>query len=177
MRAGHVGPDGTLYLAERAGTVHQLTSDGLGPAVVDLSAETSTGGERGLLGIAFSDDELYLSYTDDAGDTVLAGVAVTDDGTVLGDERRLIYAHPQPFSNHNGGQVTVGPDGLVYRGLGDGGGSGDPDGNGQDLSTPLGSIIRIDPDGGDPYAIPDDNPFVGMDGAAEEIFAYGLRNP
>ncbi len=175
--AGAVGPDGTLYLAERAGTVHPLTASGIGAAVVDISDETSTSGERGLLGIAFSDDELFLSYTDTAGDTVLDGVALADDGTVLGDERRTIYTHPQPYSNHNGGQVAVGPDGLVYLGLGDGGGSNDPDGNGQDLTTALGSLIRIDPDAGDPYAVPGDNPFVEVADAAEEIFAYGLRNP
>ncbi len=175
--AGAVGPDGTLYLAERAGTVHPLTGSGIGAAVVDISAETSTSGERGLLGIAFSDDELFLSYTDNAGDTVLDGVALADDGTVQGGERRTIYTHPQPFSNHNGGQVAVGPDGHVYLGLGDGGGSGDPNGNGQDLTTALGSIIRIDPDGGSPYSIPANNPFVEVADAAEEIFAYGLRNP
>lgn len=175
--AGAVGPDGALYLAERAGTVHRLTASGVGPAVVDISAETSTGGERGLLGIAFSDDELFLSSTDDAGDTVLDGVALATDGTVLDAERRTIYTHPQPFSNHNGGQVAVGPDGLVYLALGDGGGSGDPNGNGQDLTTALGSIVRLDPDAGDSDAIPADNPFVGVPDAAEEIFAYGLRNP
>ena len=176
--AGAVGPDGTLYLAERAGTVHPLTDAGLGDAVIDLSGQTTTESERGLLGLAFAADgsELYLSYTDADGDTAVDGVPY-DDGTIQADQRRTIYSLDQPAANHNGGDIQVGPDGLLYLGLGDGGGSGDPQGAGQDLSTPLGSLVRIDPQGGDPYAIPDDNPFVDTDGAAPEIFAFGLRNP
>ena len=176
--AGAAGPDGTVYLAERAGTVHPLSDDGVGGAVIDLSGETTTENERGLLGLAFAADgrELYLSYTDAAGDTAVDGVAV-EDGAVQADQRRTIYTLEQPAANHNGGDLAVGPDGMLYLGLGDGGGSGDPQGAGQDLSTPLGSLVRIDPQDGDPYAIPDDNPFVDTDGAASEIYAYGLRNP
>jgi glucose/arabinose dehydrogenase len=176
--AGAVGPDGTLHLAERAGTVHRLEAGGVGPAVVDISDRTSTDGERGLLGLAFSPagDELYLSSTDLAGDTLVEAFAV-DDGEVVPDERRTVLALEQPRSNHNGGQVAFGPDGMLYLALGDGGGSGDPDGAGQDLSTVLGSLLRIDPRAGDPYAVPTDNPFVGRDDARDEIYAYGLRNP
>jgi glucose/arabinose dehydrogenase len=176
--AGAVGPDGTLHLAERAGTVHPLTDDGLGEAVVDLSAETTTDGERGLLGLAFADDgsELYLSFTDAAGDTRVDAVAV-EDGEVDADQRRTVYELAQPYANHNGGDIQIGPDGHLYLGLGDGGGGGDPLEAGQDLSTPLGALLRIDPQGGDPYAVPDDNPFVDQADAAEEIYAYGLRNP
>ena len=176
--AGAVGPDGTLYLAERAGTVHPLTDDGLGEVVVDISAETTTDGERGLLGLAFADDgsELYVSFTDTAGDTRLDAVAVTD-GRLDPTDRRTVFTHAQPEANHNGGDIQVGPDGMLYLGLGDGGGSGDPYDNGQDLSTPLGALLRIDPQGDEPYAIPDDNPFVDDPDAADEIYAYGLRNP
>jgi glucose/arabinose dehydrogenase len=176
--AGAAGPDGTLYLAERAGTVHPLTDDRLGEAVVDLSAETTTDGERGLLGLAFAADgsELYLSFTDAAGDTQVDAVAV-DGGEIDPDQRRTIYTLEQPFANHNGGDVQVGPDGHLYLGLGDGGGGGDPLQAGQDLTTPLGALVRIDPQGDDPYAIPDDNPFVDDPDAADEIYAYGLRNP
>jgi glucose/arabinose dehydrogenase len=176
--AGAVGPDGTLYLAERAGTVHPLGEDGIGAAVVDISDRTTTDGERGLLGLAFSADgsELYLSSTDPAGDTLVEAFAV-DDGDILASERRTVFTLDQPRANHNGGQVKIGPDGLLYLGLGDGGGRGDPDGAGQDLSTALGSLVRIDPRSATPYAVPDDNPFVDRDDAVDEIFAYGLRNP
>jgi len=176
--AGAVGPDGTLYLAERSGTVHPLTADGVGDAVVDISAETTTDSERGLLGLAFAADgsALYLSSTDTDGATVLTEVAVADDG-IRGEERRTLYTLEQPFANHNGGDIHVGPDGFLYLGLGDGGGAGDPVEAGQDLTTPLGALLRIDPTGGDPYAVPSTNPFLDTEGAAPEIVAYGLRNP
>jgi glucose/arabinose dehydrogenase len=83
----------------------------------------------------------------------------------------------QPFDNHNGGMIAFGPDGFLYIGLGDGGGSGDPQGNAQDLTTLLGKILRIDVSTGTPYSIPADNPFVGVAGARREIWALGLRNP
>ena len=176
--AGAVGPDGTLYLAERGGTVHPLTDDGVGEAVVDVSAETTTDSERGLLGLAFDPDgsALYLSYTDPDGATTLTEVAVAD-GAVQGEERRTVFTLEQPYANHNGGDVHIGPDGFLYLGLGDGGGAGDPLEAGQDLSTPLGALLRIDPQGGDPYAVPSTNPFLDTEGAAREILAYGLRNP
>ena len=176
--AGAVGPDGTLYLAERAGTVHPLTGDGLGEPVVDLTGETTTDGERGLLGIAFAADgsELYLSFTDSNGDTVVDAVEVAD-GEVVADQRRTVLTQSQPYANHNGGDIHVGPDGMLYIGLGDGGSGGDPLGSGQDRSTLLGALLRIDPGAGDPYAIPEGNPFVDDGDAADEIWAYGLRNP
>ena len=176
--AGAVGPDGTLYLAERSGRVLPLTADGIGEAVLDLSDETTVDGERGLLGLAFSADgsELYTSSTDLDGATTLQAFAIVD-GEVQADDRRLVYFLEQPFNNHNGGDVHIGPDGLLYLGLGDGGGGGDPLQAGQDLTTPLGALLRIDPQGADPYAVPDDNPFVDVADAAPEIFAYGLRNP
>jgi glucose/arabinose dehydrogenase len=177
--AGAVGPDGVLYLTERAGTVHPLTPDGLGEAVLDITDETTTDGERGLLGLAFAADgsELYLSSTDRDGDTLVSAVALGEDGEVLIDERRTIFTVAQPFANHNGGNIVVGPDGMLYIGLGDGGGAGDPVEAGQDLTTPLGALIRIDPGAGDPYGVPSDNPFVDDPDARDEIFAYGLRNP
>ncbi len=176
--AAAVGPDGTLYIAERGGTVRPLTSTGAGSPVVDISGQVTASGEGGLLGLAFAADgtELYLSYTDRDGDTAIDAVAVAD-GRIVADDRRAVYSTAQPATNHNGGDIHIGPDGLLYIGLGDGGGGGDPFGNGQDLSTPLGAMLRIDPQGAAPYAIPPDNPFVGQRGAVEEIFAYGLRNP
>lgn len=177
--AGTVGPDGTLYLAERAGTVHPFTGDAVGEPVVDVSGTTTVDSERGLLGIAFSADgrEFYTSYTDGAGDSVLAAYPVDGDGRVDGETQRTVMTVSQPRANHNGGDVRVGPDGLVYWALGDGGGGGDPDGAGQDLGTRLGALLRIDPQAADPYGVPSDNPFTDTDGARPEIWAYGLRNP
>jgi glucose/arabinose dehydrogenase len=176
--AGAVGPDGTLYLAERTGTLHALTADGPGEAVLDVSGETTTDAERGLLGVAFAADgsEVYLSYTDTGGDTVVEAFAVVG-GEPRAGERRTVFTQQQPQANHNGGDVQIGPDGHLYLGLGDGGGGGDPQGAGQDTSTLLGSLLRIDPQGGDPYAVPDDNPFVDDPDGENEIYAYGLRNP
>ncbi len=176
--AGAVGPDGVLYLADRSGTVHPLTEDGAGEPVVDLSAETTTESERGLLGLAFAADgsELYLSSTDRDGASTITAVAVAD-GRILPEERRTLFRLAQPYANHNGGDLHVGPDDRLYLGLGDGGSAGDPLDAGQDLTTPLGALLRIDPRAGDPYAVPSSNPFVDVDEAAPEIFAYGLRNP
>lgn len=177
--AGAVGPDDTLYLAERTGTVHAVTEAGLGAPVVDVSGMTTVDSERGLLGIAFSADggEFYVSYTDTAGDSVLAAYPVDGDGRIDAGTRRTVLTVDQPRANHNGGDVRVGPDGLVYWALGDGGGGGDPEEAGQDLSTPLGALLRIDPRAAEPYGVPSDNPFVDIDGARPEIWAYGLRNP
>ncbi len=176
--AGTVGPDGTLYLAERAGTVHPVSGGELGDPVVDVSELTTVDNERGLLGIAFADDgtQFYASYTDRSGDSVLAAYTV-ENNRIEGESRRTVMTVAQPFGNHNGGDVSVGPDDLLYWGLGDGGGGGDPEANGQDLGTPLGVLLRIDPEAADPYGVPSGNPFVATDGAAPEVWAYGLRNP
>ena len=178
VTAAAAGPDGTLYIGERGGTVRPLTAAGAGSPVVDISDQVTATGEGGLLGLAFAADgeELYLSYTDVDGDTAIDAVAVVD-GQIVADDRRAVYASAQPASNHNGGDIQVGPDGLLYIGLGDGGGGGDPFGNGQDLSTPLGAMLRIDPQGGSPYAVPPDNPFVDQSDAVDEIFAYGCATP
>ena len=177
--AGAVGPDGTLYLAERAGTVHPVTAEGVGDPVVDVSGTTTVDSERGLLGIAFSADgqEFYASYTDAAGDSVLAAYPVDGDGRLDGDTQRTVMTVGQPRANHNGGDVRVGPDGMVYWALGDGGGGGDPEEAGQDLTTRLGALLRIDPQASEPYGVPSDNPFIDRDDARPEIWAYGLRNP
>ena len=174
--------DGTVLVAQRAGVVRVLIeSDGTVPGgsgrvVVDVSDRTTTDGERGLLSIAVSPDggELFLSLTDPSGDTLIEAHPLSD-GLVTGPPR-TIYALSQPRANHNGGPILFAPDGMLLVGLGDGGGSGDPLGAGQDLATPLGSILRLDVRGPITRA-PSDNPFVGSDGAAPEILAYGLRNP
>lgn len=178
-----------LFVGERAGTVRRLVRDGevfttAEGAVLDLVADVADlGGERGLLGLAFSPDGavLFVSYTDgsDDGASVIAAYAMAGDVADVGSRREVLRL-PQPFANHNGGNITFGPDGYLYVGFGDGGSQGDPDDNGQDLGTLLAKLLRIDvgasiSDGG--YTVPDDNPFVGRAGARNEIWSLGLRNP
>ncbi len=176
--AGAAGPDGTVWIAERAGTVRVLSDQGLGQPVLDVSDETTTDGERGLLGIAFDKDftHFYISFTNLEGTSTVDEFAV-QDGKIQPDTRRTVLTQTQPYANHNGGDIKFGPDGYLYIALGDGGSGGDPQGNGQNLDTLLGKLLRIDPRGGEPYAIPPDNPFVDDPNAKDEIWAYGLRNP
>ncbi|MGW0649378.1 PQQ-dependent sugar dehydrogenase [Streptomyces umbrinus] len=176
--AGAAGPGGTVWIAERAGTVRVLDNKGLGEPVLDISDETTTDGERGLLGIAFDKKfaHFYISYTNLEGTSTVDEFAVRH-GKIRPNTRRTVITQTQPYSNHNGGDIRFGPDGYLYIALGDGGSGGDPHGNGQNLDTLLGKMLRIDPQGGKPYAIPRDNPFVDDPNAKDEIWAYGLRNP
>ncbi|CAN5563214.1 PQQ-dependent sugar dehydrogenase [soil metagenome] len=160
--------DDHLWLAERAGKVRRLSvSDGgarlatEGEAVLDLTDQTTTESERGLLGIAFSEagDVIYVSYTDLDGNTRLVSYAVADDAVDVGS-RKVLLAVDQPFPNHNGGHVVLGPDGDLWFGLGDGGSGDDPGNRAQDPDVLLGKMLRIDPDGGNPA-----------------IEVSGLRNP
>ena len=180
----------TLYVAERAGTVRPVTVAGsgldrsydVGDAVLDISDEVVADVERGLLDIEFSEDgaTLYVSFSlAPDGDTRIVEYAMSGDAVDTGSRRELL-AVDQPFANHNGGDIEIGPDGFLYVALGDGGSRGDPMGNGQDTQVQLGKILRIDPtrpSGGRQYGIPADNPFA--DGAAgrPEIWLYGVRNP
>jgi len=185
------GNDDDIWLVERAGRVRVIEGpvapdgDGSGdPAssvVLDITAKVGTDGEGGLLGLDFSPDGglLYLSYTNTDGNSVIAEYGMDTNAPIEASER-IVLEVEQPFSNHNGGQITVGPDGLLYVALGDGGSGGDPRVHGQNTSTLLGSILRIDPTGGTantPYAVPADNPLVGQADAREEIWLYGVRNP
>lgn len=171
--------DEALYVTEQAGRVVRVA--GGTSTVLDISSEVgSDGNEQGLLGIEFSPDGafLYLDYTDAQGTTRIVEYAMSDDRPQA-ESRRELLAVEQPFSNHNAGAIAFGPDGFLYITLGDGGSGGDPQGNGQNRGTLLGSILRILPQetDGSPYAVPSDNPFVDVDGARDEIWAYGLRNP
>jgi glucose/arabinose dehydrogenase len=173
--------DPALYVAEQGGRVVALGADGAEPRLVlDLTGRTDAAGEQGLLGLAFAPDgaALYVNYTDRSGDTTIEGFTMADERAVP-RSRRLVLAVDQPYANHNGGNLAFGPDGYLYVGLGDGGGAGDPLGNGQSLGTLLGKMLRIDPAsaGAAPYTVPTDNPFVDDPGARPEIWAYGLRNP
>ena len=179
--------DDSIYVVEKAGRVRrvprgQTASPGAteGTPVLDLAGEVSTGGEQGLLGLTFNPDgsKLYVNYTDRAGDTRVVEYAFTDGRADPGSRRELLFVD-QPFANHNGGQVSFGPDGKLYVGLGDGGSANDPQDRAQNLGDLLGKLLRIDPapSGDRPYTIPPDNPFVGRSGARGEIWMYGLRNP
>jgi glucose/arabinose dehydrogenase len=180
--------DPAIYIAGKLGQVWALHDGTVDPSpVLDLSGRVSTGGEQGLLGLAFSPsgEFAYVNYTDRRGDTDIVEYAWRDGRPDPSTARRVLFVD-QPFPNHNGGNLAFGPDGHLYIGLGDGGSDytrgdpqGDPDRNGQNLGVLLGKMLRIDPrpNGTQPYGIPDDNPFVGQKGARPEIWAYGLRNP
>lgn len=169
-------PDGTVLVAERRGVIRVLTGPRASQVVLDVSDRTTTDGERGLLSIAVAPwgDELFLSLTDASGDTLVEAHPLS--GTTVSGSARTVYRYPQPFANHNGGAILFLTDGTLLLGLGDGGGAGDPLGAGQDLSTPLGAIVRLQVQDGraGPAA---DNPLIGRSDAAEEIVAWGLRNP
>ena len=173
--------DATAYVVEQSGRVVAVT-DLSSDVVLDISDLTDAGGEQGLLGLAFhpTADLAYVDYTSNSGNTVVAEFAVDPISGVFDvSSRREVLTVAQPYSNHNGGQLAFGPDQLLYIGLGDGGSGGDPQRRALDLGSRLGKILRIDPvaSGGEPFTVPDDNPFVATAGADPTIWAYGLRNP
>ena len=174
---------GRMYLTLQAGQVRVLEGGRLrAQPFLDVSRLTSAGGERGLLGLTYDpkykqNRRLYVHYTDRNGNTVLARyLATADFSRAEPASARVLFTAEQPYSNHNGGQIEFGPDGFLYLGLGDGGSGGDPQNNGQKLSSPLGKLLRFDVSGNDakPAA---GNPFIGRSGANPNIWAYGLRNP
>ena len=174
--------DDLVWIAERAGRVLRVDMERgeVVETILDITAETEAAGERGLLGIAVTDRWLFANFTDLEGDTRVD--AFERLGTGLSGRRRTILFQPQPFRNHNGGDLAVGPDGLLYVGFGDGGSGGDPLDAGQDPTTWLGAVLRIEPtpDGTEPYAVPAGNPFAGDDqspAGRPEIFLTGVRNP
>jgi glucose/arabinose dehydrogenase len=175
---------GRLFFVLQGGRI--VVHDGtrlLTAPFLDISALVASGGERGLLGLAFhpgyrTNGFFYVNYTNTAGDTVIARYTVSADPNVANPgSASLLLTIPQPFANHNGGQLEFGPDGYLYIATGDGGSGGDPGNRAQNLGDLLGKILRIDVDGGAPYIVPATNPFVGVPGARGEIWAYGLRNP
>lgn len=183
-----------LFVAEQGGRVVRLdTAAGAAPApsatageVVAYSAAVSqAGGEQGLLGLAFSADGsvLYLSYSaQGSGDTAIDALKMNGRQAVAASAVSVLTTR-QPFANHNGGGVVRGPDDMLWIGLGDGGSAGDPQGNGQNTATLLGSMLRVAPKAKSAtafaagYDIPDGNPFAASSGKRPEIWAYGLRNP
>ncbi|MDX9754388.1 MAG: PQQ-dependent sugar dehydrogenase [bacterium] len=196
--AGTHAGDGSnrLFIAEQVGRIQIIQDDvRLPEPFLDIQAKLvplrASYDERGLLGLAFhpnykQNGRFFVYYSAPrvaTGDhrSILAEyqVSAADPNQADPASERIILTVHQPESNHNGGQLAFGPDGYLYLGLGDGGGANDQHGeigNGQDITNLLGSILRIDIDQGDPYGIPEDNPFVGKEGR-DEIWAFGLRNP
>jgi hypothetical protein len=172
-----------LFVVEKTGTVRILRNDTLLPTpFVNVGTLVSRGSEQGLLSIAFHPDYaangyVFLSYTDTLGASKVMRYQASGPEALNPASAVEILSVAQPYTNHNGGLIAFGPDGMLYVGLGDGGSGGDPQGNGQNTATLLGAILRLDVDGAAPYAIPPDNPFVGAAGARGEIWVYGLRNP
>ena len=178
------GDTSRLFVVLQGGVVRVVRQGTLlATPFLDASALVSCCGERGLLGLAFhpqfaTNGYFFVDYTDVAGNTqvvryrVSANPDLADPASATG-----ILSQTQPYTNHNGGMLAFGPDGFLYVGLGDGGSGGDPQGNGQNLGTLLGKILRIDVDGGSPYAVPPTNPFVAQSGARPEVWVWGLRNP
>ena len=185
--------DGTnrLFVVSQPGYIYSFennSSTSNFDTFLDISANTLSGGEKGLLGLAFhpnfsENGYFYVDYTKSDPLRTVISRFYTDPQSL--DEvdvttEKILLEVEQPRGNHNGGQISFGPDGYLYISFGDGGSAGDPDNHGQDRTTLLASIIRIDVDStaeNQPYKIPVDNPFVGNnEGYKEEIFAYGLRN-
>ncbi len=181
------GPDGTVLVHERDGLVVSIAPTGEPSPFLDLGDRVLGGGEQGLLGMALHPDwpsvaEAFVHYSDLDGNTVVSRFGVSDlpsPPQLDPAAEQVLLRVEQPFANHNGGQLAFGADRMLYLGLGDGGSGGDPLGHGQDTTTLLGSVLRLDvlgASGEEGYAIPPDNPFA-TGGGAPEVFLSGLRNP
>ncbi len=172
-----------LFIVQQGGQIKILKWGALLPTpFLDVASEVSCCGEQGLLGLAFHPDyvnngRFFIDYTDSAGNTVVAERRVSSNPDVADSTEIALLHVNQPFANHNGGHLAFGPDGYLYIGLGDGGSGGDPFGNGQNINQLLGKLLRIDVDSASPYGIPPTNPFAGATPGADEIWAFGLRNP
>jgi glucose/arabinose dehydrogenase len=179
---------GDMFAVAQVGRIYMVTKGQAAPGNpwLDISDRVSSGGERGLLGLAFNPDyasngRFYVDYTDLDGNSVISEFTRATDGTVDPSSERVILHVDQPYANHNGGMLAFGTDGYLYIGFGDGGSEGDPQGRGQSLTTDLGKILRIDvgPSALGTYGIPANNPFTGAaaNGQLPEIWDWGLRNP
>lgn len=174
-----------MFVVEKAGRIRILRNGAFLPTpFLDIAGQVSSGGERGLLGLAFPADygatgRFVVHYTNPAGHTRVSTwrTSPADPDRADGASEQVILAVTQPFSNHNGGQVAFGPDGMLYIALGDGGSGGDPQNHAQNLNSLLGKLLRLRilPDGS--AEVPPDNPFVGLPNHRGEIWSYGLRNP
>ena len=185
---GHAGDNlSRLFIVEQAGIIKVLQAGSSTPTVfMDIRSKILSGGERGLLGLAFhpqygANGRFFVFYTR-SGDGALGIAEYTASpataNTASAATERILLTIPHPsFANHNGGMLAFGPEGYLYIGVGDGGSGNDPGNNAQNKNTLLGKILRIDVNAGTPYAIPPDNPFAGAIDGRDEIYAYGMRNP
>ena len=181
-----VAPSGDprLFIVQQNGLITVHDQDGtLRGTFLDLTTATTDSGERGLLGLAFAPDyassgRCYVDYTDNAGDTRIVRYTVQagDPDALDPTSAEVLLTIDQPASNHNGGHLEFGPDGMLFIGMGDGGGSGDTNNNAQTLTSRLGKLLRLDVSAATGYTVPPDNPFVGTAGD-DLIWAAGLRNP
>lgn len=176
--------DARLFIVEQPGRIRIVENGQLLPTpFLDIVAKVSSGGERGLLSVAFhpqyaQNGQFYVNYTDKAGDTRIERYRVSANRNLADPASASLVLHVrQPYSNHNGGLVAFGPDGMLYVGMGDGGGGGDPEEAGQDPLQLLGKLLRIDVDAAQPYGMPANNPYAGRPGGRGEIWALGMRNP
>ena len=192
----HAGDgSGRVFAVDQSGMIHVLKNDDSVTAAkmfIDLRSKThqfKVDDEEGLLGFAFhpnykENGHFFIYYNPEGKPRGVRlsrfTVSKNDPNKADIDSEKVLWEFTQPFSNHNGGPMTFGNDGLLYLGLGDGGGRNDPEGEGQNLKSVLGCVLRFDvdhQDAGKAYAVPKDNPFVGKDGIPPEIYAYGIRNP
>ncbi|WP_339878077.1 PQQ-dependent sugar dehydrogenase [uncultured Algoriphagus sp.] len=190
----HVGDNSNrIFVVEQRGVISVFQNESGSTEKLEFldidSKVDDSGNEEGLLGLAFHPDYksngyFYVNYTaENPNRTVISRFTASssDPNTADPGSELVLLEYDQPYSNHNGGQISFGPDGFLYIAVGDGGSGGDPQGNGQNRKTLLGSILRIDvnqTDGSKNYSIPSDNPFANnTEGFREEIYAYGLRNP
>jgi uncharacterized protein (TIGR03437 family) len=176
---------GRLFFVQQNGLIRVFKNGAVNAQpFLDIRDKTRQESERGLLGLAFppgfsQSQRFYVDYTDVNGDTIIAQYRVTSNPDLADRESEIVLLKiPQPFPNHNGGQVSFGPDGYLYIAMGDGGSGGDPQNNGQSRNALLGKLLRIDVES-EPgrYRIPADNPFINQAGARGEVWAMGLRNP
>lgn len=179
--------DDRVFVVEQRGVVRIVRNGTVLPTpFLDISARVRNGGEQGLLGLAFhpkfaTNGKFYVNFTDGAGATIISQFrAAAGANTVNVATGRRLMRIPQPYSNHNGGNLAFGPEGYLYIGMGDGGSGGDPENRAQSMKTRLGKMLRIDVDGTQgrlKYRIPLTNPYRTRAGIPPEVFAIGLRNP
>lgn len=185
VEIAHPENDTRLFVVQQRGLIRILNSNGTinsTPFLSLVGTVSSSGSERGLLGLAFhpnyaTNGFFYVNYTRlSDGATVIARYSVSADPNVANTTGTILMTINQPFSNHNGGCIKFGPDGYLYIGMGDGGSAGDPGNRAQNTTENLGKMLRIDVDSASPYGIPSSNPFVGVAGN-DEIWSIGMRNP
>lgn len=178
------GDTSRLFVMEQTGRIRVISLSDFSTigTFLNISGQISTGGERGLLGLAFDPDYdsngyFYVNYTNTSGNTVISRFTVSSDPNVADSgSETILKTITQDFSNHNGGCIKFGPDGMLYVGMGDGGSGGDPYNRAQDGNSLLGKMLRLDPDN-PPNYVPSDNPFVSNGSVRNEVWALGLRNP